>query len=850
MSRRGIAVTAATFAAGLVTLLVPSVDSAAVPAPLATKAAQGAGFEETKTVARTRLDESGNETTVWSYDMTVEAPETQDLRGRERIQISWAGAPPSGGRASNPFGEAGMNQERPVVVLQCRGLDDPDLPVKKQLSPETCWTSSVVQRSQPLRSSIEATWTKDRYADPADREPVSGIDPFPIDQCPDLVADGFYTHLTPFRAANGTVYPACSSDTMPPEAAVGAAFPPSEVAAFSDENGEGSVQFEVRSAAENESLGCSHEVACSIVVVPIVGVSCDVPATPASATDRACRETGQFAPGSTNYANEGVDQAVAPTLWWAESNWRNRFSIPISFGLPPDACDVLDPRPPTGFYGSELMAQAALQWAPAYCLDEERFKFQLNMMPDSTGWSLMETGGGPAAFVSSAHEASSPDPVGYAPTAVTGFSVGYVIDRPDNQGELEDLRLNARLIAKLLSQSYLGSALGEGHPGIKDNPWGIMADPEFVELNPGLSENPQEAGATLLSISNSSDIIRQLTEYVAQDDDAMAFLSGRADPWGMKVNPAYMDIELPREEWPLLDTYIPETEDPCRQANPGVYFSQIAAPVTTIRKISDALIDSWPNVQTKCVTDAATSEFKLGRIDRQAYGARFLLGITSLGDAERYGLRSAALLTRSKTYVEPTDASVAKAVSLMKQADKYGPFDVDADDLVDARTAYPGTMLVYTAAKLANLAEEDAATVAKFIRIATTEGQRPGRGNGDLPDGYLPIRKTGVTADLFDAAQETADGIADQVGQVEPEAPAPTTEPDPAPETTEPEVPPAKDKGPKGGPKPVEVDAAPVSATTAVSSGTGKLLLPTLLVVGLLAAASSIVSRLVGGRRE
>ena len=44
---------------------------------------------------------------------------------------------------------------------------------------------------------------------------------------------------------------------------------------------------------------------------------------------------------------------------------------------------MLDPRPPTGFYGSELLAQAALQWAPAYCLDKSRFKFQLNQMSDA-----------------------------------------------------------------------------------------------------------------------------------------------------------------------------------------------------------------------------------------------------------------------------------------------------------------------------------------------------------------------------------------------------------------------------------------------------------------------------------
>ena len=112
------------------------------------------------------------------------------------------------------------------------------------------------------------------------------------------------------------------------------------------------------------------------------------------------------------------------------------------------------------------MAQAALQWAPAYCLSKKRFKFQLNQMSDAAGWNLMESGGAAAAFVSSPHRRTSDDPIGFAPTAVTGFAIGYNIDKPDNAGEFTDLRLSPRLVAKLLTQSYLGSDLGRGHPGI------------------------------------------------------------------------------------------------------------------------------------------------------------------------------------------------------------------------------------------------------------------------------------------------------------------------------------------------------------------------------------------------
>src|SRR3954451_25061685 len=120
---------------------------------------------------------------------------------------------------------------------------------------------------------------------------------------------------------------------MPPEAAVGAAFPPADIAAFTDEEGAGSVQFEVRSDVENESLGCNHKVACTIEVIPINGLSCDQPAGPQSVSDAECRKGGQFPPGSSNFANQGVDQAVAPVLRWSASNWQNRISIPITFGL-------------------------------------------------------------------------------------------------------------------------------------------------------------------------------------------------------------------------------------------------------------------------------------------------------------------------------------------------------------------------------------------------------------------------------------------------------------------------------------------------------------------------------------
>ncbi|GGD07769.1 hypothetical protein [Nocardioides daphniae] len=824
----------------LVAGLVLAASAAVGLAPTPPAQAAEDGWSATKKLERTFVN-GARTLTVDERDVTVRVDRTTNLRGRERVAISWSGAHPTGGRSASPFGEEGLLQEYPVVVLQCRGVEKPRAGQEK-LSPETCWTSSRMQRSQMLPAT-SAPWLHDLHASPEQRALKSGLVPVP-EKCED--AASFATRTTPFRAADGTTYASCTADTMAPEAAVGAAFPPAEVAAFTDGNGRGEVQFEVRSNVENQSLGCSTEVDCSIVVIPIQGLSCEGP-------DPECRKGGQFAAGESNFAGRAIDLAVAPHLWWAESNWRGRFSVPISFGLPPDACDVMDDRAPTGFYGSELLSQAALQWSPAYCLRKDRFKFQHNRMADGAAFALMENGQAVAALVSGRHETTGADPVAYAPTAVTGFAVGYVVDRPGNAGEVGQLKLNARLVAKLITQSYPASDRGRSRPGLEKNPVSINLDPEFRALNPGLDQIARESAATLLSLSEESDVITALTSYVAQDPDARAFVAGTPDRWGMRVNPAYEDISLPRAEWPLLDDYVPPTNQECYQQNPAPYLGQVAAPVTSLRKIAEAVLDGWPNVQTKCERATTSDPWKIGRVDRQGVGTRFVLGVVGLGDAARFGLRSASLATRGGTYVAPTTSAMNRAVALATPADDgTSPFAMDMATLVKARQAYPGTLVVYTAARLRGVGKADAAKVAQFIRVSTSEGQRAGRGNGDLPSGFVPILAQGTTARLHAQAQRVARLVEAQGGAPKSsQAPAPTTGgPGSAPTGSSgvpdqalPEVPLAQADTPKADAPGEQVVTMPPTAR--VSSGVASRLLPLLLVGALLAGLVGAGSRLL-----
>ncbi|WP_300600766.1 hypothetical protein, partial [uncultured Nocardioides sp.] len=133
---------------GLV-LAGPSSTGATEPAVRASGGAPA--YSETRTLQRVVTKADGSLQEFPAYTVTVTADQTTDLRGRQRIRIAWKGAQPSGGRASNPFGESGLAQEYPVVIMQCRGVEDPGRG-EEQLRPETCWTASFAQRSQITRS--------------------------------------------------------------------------------------------------------------------------------------------------------------------------------------------------------------------------------------------------------------------------------------------------------------------------------------------------------------------------------------------------------------------------------------------------------------------------------------------------------------------------------------------------------------------------------------------------------------------------------------------------------------------------------------------------------------------------
>jgi hypothetical protein len=779
--------------------------TAALVAPTASGAPRrsGAAFAKTETISRSNLVHgAGHVVDKRTFSMRVD--QTNELRDRQEITVSWKGAHPTGGIVADPNSALAAQQEYPVVLMMCRGVSSSSAPAAKQISPNTCWTQTPAERFQFDNTFNFPPYRLDRYASRANRA-LSVAAPKPLPK--GCLASAGAQHWVPFDAASGKLYKGgpngCAG--IAPEAANFAASlqPGNTTYAASNLQGKGADKFVITTSESNASLGCSDTVPCSLVVIPIMGISCD-PAgddlppvdrpNPAAIEARAlalCSQKGAYKPGAVSSGfNEQEDLAVSGELWWSASNWRNRIAVPLTFAPPSDVCALVNKSAPTDIYGSYLLLQATQQWAPHFCLNPKSFRLQHIQTSEPEAKNLLSTGSVDAAFQGSSPSTPFAKPVVQAPTAITGFAVGYAIDTKKGQ-EYVHLRLDARLLAKLLTESYpSNSTVRLEDKGLRNpkthqpNPLDLAEDPEFQALNPGLPKkliNP-EAAATILSISSDSDIMTALTTYINDDREARAWLNGKPDPWGMVVNPNYKGIKLPVSSFPLLDTFEPPglyqaSLNPCLADDPTPWLPLVASPVEDPATITLDLQFDIASSQIEC-SGAGTPSEKLTAIGRETPGQRFILGITSLADAKRYELDTASLQTHDdrassgtftssagRSFASPSDASLRTAANLMRPDKATGSWPVPYKRLRTdpaAKSAYPGTMLVSTDVPTSGLSTANARDYSQFLDFVATTGQTPGVGNGELPPGYLPMTTSNGLGRMVNYTKIAAAAVAAQ----------------------------------------------------------------------------------------
>lgn len=448
------------------------------------------------------------------------------------------------------------------------------------------------------------------------------------------------------------------------------------------EDGTGEVTIQLFTKRESAALACNSTSPCSVVVVPNYG--------------RA---------GTGNGATE--DQMDAP---WA---WARRTVVPLSFLPVEDAC------PLTGdslrVEGSPFAADALASWRAKTCtLASDAVRVDYTAIGEPQTRSDLTSGTTDVGLVIDPldADAAADRSVVYAPLAVTGLVVAFQID--DANGKpVTDMKLNPRLVAKLITASYRSG----GNPAVINNPVNIFRDPEFRALNPGVAWPGGAPGNHPLLLADLSDSTLALTRWIEADKDARAFLAGKPDPWGMTVNSNYKNVSMPFASYPVLDQAMSETFEPIQELD------------AVARQLS---IARFPGATTS-VEGGVTVVTKP---PRQNPGRREVIGIIDSASAHRFLLNTASLENASGAYVKPTTAGLLAGIE--NSTVNSDGVTRSVDPTAKGKDIYP--LALQVSGGFSTAAEESERTeMANLLSYAASAGQVNGEQVGQLPLGYAPL---------------------------------------------------------------------------------------------------------------
>lgn len=706
-------------------------------------------------------------------DLEVTVSQTKDLVS-QGIRVSWKG----GTKSERPSSSVGGTNF--LQIAQCWG-EDPDHPGHPDrrtcqyggtLSPGSYRDGNTDTASVAPEDMKYTEVSEDFFRPTYTGIPFVAVNPENIVDERFAPADRVLTNLTT-NAAGDTVQKTGSAFVDLNTNPFFTAYSTNEVRwAGAGEDGSGSVPFEVQTNTQSTALGCGTPI--EQVDGSVIGQSCWLVIIP----------RGQGDSGSPEINRSG--------LWW--DAWEHHVAVKLEFKPLGVRCDIGQAE--RQLAGSELIADAMASWQPRLCQQEGGVPFVLSQGREAD--AVVKAAGmepSPLAFTSRPLDLSragvDSDPLAYAPVALSGVAISFAVDRqPDPQNAspeekaraglpLSELRLTPRLVAKLLTASYLDS-LPSGadisHIGYKSfadpghNPRTIVQDQEFQAINDPEWSHQIIVGASVadaLMPSGRSDLAVRVWEYVMSDAKARAWLNGEPDEYGMIVNPYFstnpeknptgVGLALPTDSFPKADPVEkPDTTvtDPANGTGPinlvtwRPYTSSYATGAYLVLRGDGQELGAW---------DKFAVPPKFGRSVRELFGTQRVIGLTTAPAAELYQTATASLLNPAGEYVAPTREGIAAAAAAMTPnatQPAVQEYAFASDAARDAPTSYPLAMPVYA---VLNPNQTDAglrATYANLIRYAAGEGQHPGTEIGDLPAGYAPLPD--AWADL---ARSAADAI-------------------------------------------------------------------------------------------
>ncbi|MFI6247242.1 hypothetical protein [Streptomyces sp. NPDC051016] len=519
-------------------------------------------------------------------------------------------------------------------------------------------------------------------------------------------------------------------------------------------NGTGKEYFEVQTANEAPHLGCGEPVSTNGVTKPR---SCWLVIVP----------QGHLDLDGKPYADTSQVNAGSPV---SSTNWKNRIAVKLNFNSVGTNCALgADERPTTG---SELVADAMTSWQAQLCSSGKVYGYTELGEPDTRSRLTSDASSTGMAFTTRklGADAGTTAPSGtttYAPVALSGAVIGFTIERraksdaPDSIKKLagtkvESLKLNARLVTKLLTESYRSSPWGsivngtvaKGYGWAKSNPAGIASDPEFIALNPefqylSVAETPATDTDLITSLGHS-DTARAIWQWILADKDARQFLAGVPDDDGMRVNPYY---STNKDLNPTGIAFDPSSTDDYPKSDPWCTVPPGSdAPSTATQCMTDfhpyvddmhagALHTRRADTLWKSSWDALSSPQAYKSPGPQTVGSRFIITITDAASAARYGLQTAQLENSAGKYVAPTTAGLTAAAAT---ASGSGVAEITPDSTT-AKAAYPLAELVYAAVRPGKVSKAARQDYAALLRYAAGTGQTLGADPGKLPEGYAPL---------------------------------------------------------------------------------------------------------------
>jgi hypothetical protein len=654
------------------------------------------------TVAWTDQHRSASDTSDPNYEtfrhLSFSVNQTANL-SHQGITVRWAGGEPT---------SALQYAQNFMQAMECWG-DTPEQCQFGQPSQAMVDKSGFLVQSRSIEPGLDAAQAGDL---PPER--ILAENP-----------DGSNTYAFPFQSVDGT-------STFETGELFSSATSNEVSAAPTASDGTGMLNFEVQTSLEAPHLGCgaddgsSTPQPCFLVIVPRGSLDLN----------------GQAPSESAGHINGSPLSASA---------WKNRVVIPLNFAPVSQSCPIGQAE--VRVVGSEVAAKAMTSWQPQLCNTGATYGYS-RIGDDEARTQITGTdiGASRMAIVSGALDSASPyaKMVDYAPVTQSAIVVAYNIDyslysnssiyRQKNGTKVHDLKLNQRLVAKLLTQSYRDDTPGAGfgNSTVQANPRSITVDPEFLSLNPDFRDFTRVGPQGLMVSFGNADTNKHVWEWIRANAEASAFLKGAPDSWGMKINPSYKDLGLADGD---ASVSFPKADLRTYSASssiPGYGTLDMRPYYNTMDETATRALRADGNVKT------AWDPFKLPApgayvsIAPQPVGQRFMLALTDLSSAYRYGLDVAALQgTQVGNFVEPTSSSISTAIESQVATATPGVSATNWGKAVP--NAYPLSEVTYAAVNVCLSTQDERTAYENLITYATSTGQNLGDDLGNLPYGYVPL---------------------------------------------------------------------------------------------------------------